>query len=121
MFLKEVGPMHSQSKLQTNTRGKGEEHMSRDTNHAHTHTDTKSSPQPRQPQKMHTTNDKTEEQVTRQRNKCAHINSLASKGDRDGGRGEWVSRVAKNSDYGEQQIRLRCTLIYHAVKRAWRP
>ena len=26
--------MHSQSKLQTNTRGKGEEHMSRDTNRA---------------------------------------------------------------------------------------
>ena len=95
--------MHSQSKLQTNTRGKGEEHMSRDTNHPHTHTDTKSSPQPRQPQKMHTTNDKTEEQVTRQRNKCAHINSLASKGTRDGGRREWMSRVAKNSDYSEQQ------------------
>ena len=35
-----MGPMHSQSKLQTNTRGKGDEHMRRDTNHAHTHTDT---------------------------------------------------------------------------------
>ena len=37
-----------------------------------------------------------------------------SKGGRDGGRGEWKSRVAKDSDYGEKQTgQTQVTSAYH--------